>query len=239
MQQKAQSEASRPPQERALKSRRKILDSARSAFARRGFDGTNIREIAESVGLTHTLIRYHFGNKDDLWKAVVDDMFDRLSDAMSIEQLGEIDLGTQAGLRFWLRRYVKYCAENPDHARMMIHESMANSPRLDYLMSQVEVRHARLIPKVKELMGKNIIPQTWLVSHFYIISTICEMPFVLARAVNRLYEVDMTTEAAIDAHTDAVLAFVLGDQCNDTGNWPSLPPWAAKAAASSASTNAA
>lgn len=82
-----------PRQERAQRSRRDILTAARMAFAQFGFEGTNIRDIAKQVGVTHTLIRYHFGNKLELWKAVVDDMFAGLSGAFSNDRTGSSIFG--------------------------------------------------------------------------------------------------------------------------------------------------
>lgn len=210
-----------------MRSRREILRAARTAFAHRGFDGANIRDIAEEVGVTHTLIRYHFGNKHELWKATVDDMFGRLSATMRQDRAGDFDLKTREGLRDWLRFYIRYCSQNPEHARIMIHESMVHNERLDYIVGHIRRSHKGLIPVFQRLMSDGVVREVWLVSFFYIVSTICQMPFVLSNAINRLYEVDMGSEAAIEAHTDAVLALILGEQKLRPEYWPTLPRWAA------------
>jgi TetR/AcrR family transcriptional regulator len=215
-----------PRQERAERSRRDILDAARMSFARGGYEGTNIRDIAEQVGVTHTLIRYHFGNKEELWKAVVDEMFARLSASMAPDKTGKLDLRTRAGLESWLRHYIRYCAKHPEHVRIMIHESMGQSERLDYMVSHIRRSHTGLIPVFYRLMEQGIVPQMWLVSFFYIISAICQMPFVLSSAIDRLYSVDITSEEAIETHTEAVIAMVLGQPSLNKANWPALPAWA-------------
>ena len=213
-------------QERALRSRRDILSAARMTFAQFGFDGANIRDIAEQVGVTHTLIRYHFGNKMELWKAVVDDMFAGLCAAFSNDRTGEIDLRTRDGLRSWLRLYIRYCAEHPEHVRIMIHESMAATERLEYMVEHIRLSHAGLIPVFSRLMKQGVVPDVWLVSFFYMISSICQMPFVLTNAIDQLYGVQMTSQAAVDAHTEAVIALVLGERSHDPSRWPTLPGWA-------------
>lgn len=217
-----------PRQERALHSRREILRAARIAFARDGYEATNIRDIAEQVGVTHTLIRYHFGNKQEFWKAVVDDMFDRLSHSMSPSETGELDLSTREGLKAWLRFYIRYCAQNPEHVRIMLHESMAQSDRLDYMVSRVQRSHKGLIPVIQCLMMQGVLPEVWLVSFFYIVSTVCQMPFVLSGTIQRLYGVNMSSEPAIQAHTDAVIALILGER-GSPECWPALPQWAMQA----------
>jgi len=44
-----------------------LLESAIRCFARKGFDGTSIREIAAQAGKPVSLIGYHFGDKEGLY----------------------------------------------------------------------------------------------------------------------------------------------------------------------------
>ena len=55
-----------------------ILDNALNLFAKKGFDGASTREIADAAGVTHALIKYHFGSKEELWKEAVNQLFGRL-----------------------------------------------------------------------------------------------------------------------------------------------------------------
>lgn len=48
-----------------------ILRIARQTFARRGFEATSVREIARDCGVDPALVAHHFGSKDSLWTAVV------------------------------------------------------------------------------------------------------------------------------------------------------------------------
>jgi AcrR family transcriptional regulator len=57
-------------------------------FAAHGFEGASTRAIATAAGTHQPQINYHFDSKDELWKAAVDHLFDRLDQAVS-EQLGE------------------------------------------------------------------------------------------------------------------------------------------------------
>lgn len=51
--------------------RAEIVDAATHVFAERGFQGLSMRQIAEAVGVSHTLLRHHFGTKDALLEAVL------------------------------------------------------------------------------------------------------------------------------------------------------------------------
>src|SRR6188472_1561954 len=50
----------------------RILDAARAEFAQRGFPGARLQDIAERAGLTHPTLLYHFGSKEGLYAAVIE-----------------------------------------------------------------------------------------------------------------------------------------------------------------------
>ena len=55
----------------AAVTREAILASARRAFARAGYDGVGVREIAKGAGVTAMLINRYFGSKERLFAEVV------------------------------------------------------------------------------------------------------------------------------------------------------------------------
>jgi AcrR family transcriptional regulator len=48
-----------------------ILASARRAFARAGYDGAGLREIAAAAGVTAMMVHRYFGSKEQLFAAVI------------------------------------------------------------------------------------------------------------------------------------------------------------------------
>src|ERR1700674_218497 len=55
----------------AAATREAILTSARAAFARAGYDGAGVREIANGAGVTAMLVNRYFGSKEQLFAEVV------------------------------------------------------------------------------------------------------------------------------------------------------------------------
>lgn len=51
-------------------SREKIMNAAQKLFARRGFEGISIRDIAKAVGMTTASLYYHFPSKEEIFVAV-------------------------------------------------------------------------------------------------------------------------------------------------------------------------
>lgn len=53
--------------------RKQIVQLASELFARKGFNGTTTKEIAEAAGVSEAIIFRHFATKSDLYAAIVDD----------------------------------------------------------------------------------------------------------------------------------------------------------------------
>lgn len=52
-------------------SRQRLLIEARAEFAKRGFDGARLQDIAERAGLRHPTLLYYFSSKEGLYAAVI------------------------------------------------------------------------------------------------------------------------------------------------------------------------
>ena len=62
--------------------RRAILDAATDLFARRGFEGVSVQDIADAAGTHKTTVLYHFATKDALHEAVLDEALGQLAAVM-------------------------------------------------------------------------------------------------------------------------------------------------------------
>ena len=58
----------------AKDTREKILGLALDRFSQNGYDGTNIRELTESLGLVKSAMYRHFESKEAIWNALLDEM---------------------------------------------------------------------------------------------------------------------------------------------------------------------
>lgn len=56
-----------------------ILEGAASAFARKGFAGTSMEEVAGASGITKLIVYRHFASKEELYRAVLDRTFQLLA----------------------------------------------------------------------------------------------------------------------------------------------------------------
>jgi AcrR family transcriptional regulator len=61
----------RAPSQRSLETRARILDTAERLFARDGFEGASIRDIATAAEVPVALVNFHGGAKEDLYFTIV------------------------------------------------------------------------------------------------------------------------------------------------------------------------
>ena len=99
-------------------SRDKILDRAEQLFARRGFAGIGLAEVAEQVGLSKSSLFHHFASKAQLYAAVMARILDRIED----ELVRSLAIGGSPAQRLerWLDVVVDVLAANPTYARLLL-----------------------------------------------------------------------------------------------------------------------
>lgn len=75
----------------AENTKRRIMYVAALLFCEHGYDKVSLRNISEKAGVSHSLIRHHFGSKEKIWQSISDyfhEYMERYRDAL-IEQLGD------------------------------------------------------------------------------------------------------------------------------------------------------
>jgi len=99
-------------------SRDKILDRAEELFARRGFAGIGLAEVAEQVGLSKSSLFHHFSSKAQLYAAVMARILDRI-EAELMRSLADGG-GPLKRLERWLDVVIDVLAAHPTYARLLL-----------------------------------------------------------------------------------------------------------------------
>jgi AcrR family transcriptional regulator len=92
--------------------REQILEVALDVFATAGFHGASMNDVAEAAGVTKPVLYQHFDSKRELYRALLDEVGDRLLDAIAKATAEAIDGKSTTELGF--RAYFRWVAE--DHA---------------------------------------------------------------------------------------------------------------------------
>jgi TetR/AcrR family transcriptional regulator len=108
--------------DRGLQTRAKIVAAAERHFAERGFEATRLDDIAADVGIQRAAIFYHFGDKQELYAEVLDEIFGDWTP--TLPKLG----GTAERLEASLTGWIAYVAKRPSVARLILREAANAQP---------------------------------------------------------------------------------------------------------------
>ena len=195
----------------ADETRRAILDAAGQQFAAHGFSGTSLRDIAEAAGTTHGLIRHHFGSKDDLWRAVVDDFVGQMV-ARHLPLIQRLEHDDPVVLLKGLAtNYMRLSAEMPEVSKLLVKDCSEPGPRLDHLLSRIRPIHDLITPVFQQARASGRLQAHDPDSFFVFLVMIGSMPFAMADFANAFSGDDIRSERGIDAHIERVLATLFGD----------------------------
>jgi AcrR family transcriptional regulator len=126
--------AQRKSQQRSIDTSEKILQSAIREFAAKGFEGASTRSIAAAASVQHTLVTYHFGNKEGLWRAALEHMSQARRGRLETRLHGLRGVDDSTVLYLYLDEFIRYSAETPEFAWIMSHVASHPNTQLDWLL---------------------------------------------------------------------------------------------------------
>lgn len=80
------------PRKRGDDTRAKIIDETISCIVEEGFAAATAKHVAERAGVTWGVIQYHFGDRNGLLMAVVDEGVAKLLESLAAADVGELTL---------------------------------------------------------------------------------------------------------------------------------------------------
>ena len=136
-----------------------ILRAARRTFAKRGYDATSVREVARELGIDAALIAHHFGTKETLWLAVVEqiaELAEPMFDALRALRTSSLPH------RECMRRAIELCVDHefdePDIGMFFSTAATEEGARLDRLRERlVRPYHDAMFPLLAEAVDAGAI----------------------------------------------------------------------------------
>jgi TetR/AcrR family fatty acid metabolism transcriptional regulator len=125
--------ATRDRQAGAEEKRRQILEAAVRVFARRGFHGARVGDIAEEAGVAHGLLYHYFSSKDEVLQVVFRENWSEL--LARFEQVEASEEPADEKLRGIVKILLRTWRNDPDLVTVMVREV----GRSAHLANQVEV----------------------------------------------------------------------------------------------------
>ena len=208
--QKQKNNAGRPTKNRSNGSK-KIKKAALYEFARGGFQGTSISQIAETAGVARPLIQHHFSGKEDLWKRSVSENYEEFINSLKIAKENFIENDAEHNIQLLSETLVKFASENPFLIRIITDETRQNSYRATWIRkryllpvhnfatSLIESMMSKSSQKKINITQANLIPVIFGALNF---------PFIDSDTISDVYSVDVYSKKYIQEHTNIIFKLI-------------------------------
>lgn len=126
-----------------------IMEAAEKLFAGKGFEGTSVRDIAETAGVNLAMISYYFGSKEKLMEA----MFTYRSEFFKLQLENMIqnqDLEPMQKVEQLIDQYIEKLMNHQCFHRVMVREQMVNNNGL--IATQIQALKKRNQELIKKLI---------------------------------------------------------------------------------------
>ena len=110
----------RPRSKRSAETRERILAAATEVFARAGFHGARVADIAEHAGIAYGLVYHYFRNKDDILAALFSERWSQYIEYL--HEVGQMPLPFRERMRRLVHFWVEVYRRDPELMTIMINE---------------------------------------------------------------------------------------------------------------------
>lgn len=185
----------------------KLVQAAVKLFSESGFHGVRVSEIESTAGVQRGLVKYHFGDMENLWRAAADRLFGQLMEFRKIRNETEIDLSPKEKLAFRIRSFVRYSANHAELNRMMVQEGLRDSWRMAYIVDNFI---GPLIENLKSLVAQNLsLSEEEFVHWYYMYVGGGALIFSVKPESDHLFGVDVRDPEAVARHADMAVRVLM------------------------------
>jgi AcrR family transcriptional regulator len=131
----------------------RILAAAKKEFARNGLGGARIDEIAERAKANKRMIYHYFGNKEDLFRTVLEEAY--LGIRAAEQKLDLQHLPAREALERFVRFTWEYYLKNPEFITLVNSENLHRARHLKK-SERVGPAQRRLVSMVEEILTRGV-----------------------------------------------------------------------------------
>jgi len=195
-------------QARTELARAKMVAAATPLFSENGFDATSVRDIEIAADVKRGMLVYHFGSKEDFWKAVADNIFNLVADQQKARISVLPDMSEREGIAMIIRFHVRTSAQHSGISRLMAQEARQRSWRIEYLVQ----RHIKPGSEyMKRYVSKALSLTDREFAHwYYIMLSACATIFSFEPECNLLFGFECLEDTVIETHGNMLVDPLLG-----------------------------
>jgi AcrR family transcriptional regulator len=153
-----------PSPAKSIDTRQRLLEAAGEVFAEVGFRSATIQEICRRAGANIAAVHYHFSDKEQLYRAVVEYADHCAMASYPIDARAGSDLPADRRLRALIESFLLRLLDEGRpawHGKLMAREMVEPTEALDTIVQEkVRHTHEQFGVVVRELLGRRAPPET-------------------------------------------------------------------------------
>lgn len=150
-----QTQRTAPVRQDGLETRRALLEAAGQIFAEQGYARATSKDICARANANIAAVNYHFGGKDGLYAAVLEEAHSRLVSIEAMAATAKSNIEPRMKLRIFLQRIVTEACKDRGgwELRVLSREVLSRSPMMSRLVENQIAPKAKILRSVlAELM---------------------------------------------------------------------------------------
>ncbi len=156
----------------AERTKEAILVAAEDRFARLGFEGTSIQEIAEAAGVARSTPAYFFGSKEALYDAVLERAVARGQEAMARAYAkGDEASSAEDAVESYVGAFLDFLGHDRNFLRLLQREALGDGSRVTEFFGRAVAEGVTALRPVAEKAG--ISPERLVLD----LTALCWYPF--------------------------------------------------------------
>jgi TetR/AcrR family transcriptional regulator len=192
--------------------RQSLLDAACQEFAAKGLSGARVNEIAQRAGVNKQLVYYYFGNKEDLYLAVLEQVY---ADIRMQEQTLDLDALDPADAMDRLVGFTfDYLTRNPQFVSLLTDENLHKASHIRR-SQRLRGLHAPFVTLIADTLARGARDGVFRTGvdpvQFYIsMAGLCFFYYSNNETLSFIFGRSLSTREATRARRDHVIDFVTG-----------------------------
>jgi TetR/AcrR family transcriptional regulator len=205
------SNGAKPQRRDPAASRHKLLTAARREFAKNGLAGARVDEIAERAGVNKQLVYHYFGDKDALYLAVLEWVYEEIR--AQEHKLKLEGLPPERAIRKLIESSFDHLALHPDFI-VLLNDENRNAARHVRASSKIGDMHSPLVSLVSKILKQGVREGVFRKGinpvHLYIsIAGLSYFFFSNTPTLSAIFGADLSTPAARRARRRHVVDLVM------------------------------
>jgi TetR/AcrR family transcriptional regulator len=208
---KRPSNGAKPQRRDPAATRKKLLAAARREFAGKGLAGARVDEIAERAGVNKQLVYHYFGDKDALYLAVLEWVYEEIR--AQERKLNLEGLPPEQAIQKLIESSFDHLALHPDFILLLNDENRGGARHVRG-SRKIEAMHSPLVNLVSAILKQGVQAGTFRKGinpvHLYIsIAGLSYFFFSNTPTLSAIFGKDLTTAAAKRARRGHVVDLVM------------------------------